>query len=451
MRKIEKRDVLKLVLVLALIAGIGFAMGTVGRFVPTHKIVEPVYCGSCHPEQVGELASTTHLGSFAANAQTMANRPKNAASEAAGDPFAEGNAGYGRPALGKLMSDAEAISAGCTMCHNYWENFKWFGVVNFTLEQDQIDNPDPVTDIYGNTVSPYGLGSTKAFIAKMNATDNAIVGIEPWAYGIDNWQYTDPVTDQVHTRLDYVWSALSSKSPGPVAFQVYKNPGITIYGAGGDDGKLVKARGGTRYVSCGSAEKGMCHIAENAVAMAAGEKKLEYPNQSSLRDSVGGAQEGAGVFFTHEMAYTTAQYAAKPVKICGACHMLKLPPMKWGGEPWAGDEIRAASTGVPYAEKAYIGQNDPTKGNYGYAGPEHKIVIDNTEGVRDSIMGYTGDPFTPDLTPTYDQSGKISWTRDGTASMDVTYKTPDWAHQIVPCIRCHTHAGINGESVSDNT
>lgn len=428
---------LKALVAISIIAAIFFVAPTVGRFVPTHKIVEPVYCGSCHPEQVGELAATTHLGSFARAAQKMAQYPWNGP---------EGKRGYGYN-----MSDAEAISSGCQMCHNYWENFKWFGVVNISVVEDQHDEPDasntssydPIYDIYGNPVSPYGLGSTKSFILKLGTNDIfAPQGVLPWSGGLDVWQYTKD--GETVTRLDYVWSNLSAKSPGPVGFQLWNYT----------NGTLARTRGASRYVSCGTAEKGMCHIAENAVAMSAADKKLEYPNQTKLGGKA--ANEGAGVFYTHEMAYTTAQYAAKPVKICGACHVFKLPPMKWGGEPWAGSVVRANSVGIPYGEKGGWWENNPVtdlenlsaSNALNPGGPEHNVEITDP-AVRTAVTAGLSDPFG--FTPTYDQTGHISWNRDGEPSMEVYYRTPDWAHQIVPCIRCHTHAGINGESVSDKS
>ena len=64
----------------------------------------------------------------------------------------------------KTISEAEAFTGGCTMCHNYWENFKWLGVTNSDIIEVEIDNPEPIKDIYGNDVSLYGLGSTQSSV-----------------------------------------------------------------------------------------------------------------------------------------------------------------------------------------------------------------------------------------------------------------------------------------------
>ena len=381
---------LKALVAIAIISAIVFAAPTIGRFVPTHKIVEPVYCVACHPEEGNELTATTHLPHFTKAVQDITTE-------------------FG---AGKTISDAEAISGGCTMCHNYWDNFKWFGVTNVAIVPVEIDDPEPLTDIYGNDVSPYGLGGTQSFSFRIQEQPDASKvpagvtgGVEPWKAGIDTYQYTD-AAGTTHTRLDYVWSALSALSPGPVVFELLKEDGTVAEG-------------------CGTAEKGLCHAAEQAVALAAVNKKLEFPDQANVGNGIDGdtfviadkngdgiadsgeSAGGQGVFFQHEMAYTTAQYAAKPVKLCGACHVFKLPPMKWGGEPWAGDDIKELS--VPGSS--------------------------------------VGDPFG--FTPTYDQSGDLNFAYKG-AIFETKYKTPDWAHSTVPCMRCHVHAGINGESVSSN-
>lgn len=391
---------LKALVAIAVISAILFAAPTIGRFVPTHKIVEPVFCVSCHPEEGAELTATTHLPHFTKAVQDITTE-------------------FGTIAKPSTISEAEAITGGCTMCHNYWENFKWFGVTNHAIVDVEIDNPDPVTDIYGNDVSPYGLASTESFSWRIqeqpDATkwgpDKITGGVEPWAAGIDTYQYTD-VNGVTHTRLDYVWSELSSLSPGPVVFEVLEEDGTVAEG-------------------CGTAEKGLCHAAEQAVALAAVNKKLEFPDQKNVGNGIDGdvfavgadadgdgvveageGPSGNGVFFTHEMAYTTAQYAAKPVKLCGACHVFKLPPMTWGGEPWAGADIR------DWSDNSALDGSVPSTDPFGF-------------------------------TPTYDQSGFVSFVRSG-KTFDVMYRTPDWAHQIVPCMRCHVHAGINGESVSNN-
>lgn len=443
MRKINKMDVLRLVLVLSLVAGAGLALGAVGRFTPTHKIVEAVNCISCHPEQAEELTATTHLTHFA---------------RAAGEAY-EGIKGGGAK-----LTDAESITSGCTMCHNYWDNMKWFGVSNMNIRVVEADYPgtlydcepavgtgsaaspqyrgcdengNPVTtgignvdtpkDIYGNVISNYGMGSTTAWVLNFDE-------VEPWEPGLDEYEFTDAgpdglvgtADDETWKRVDYLWSALSALSPGPVSFNLGGQP------------------------SCGTAEKGLCHIAEDAVALAAANKKGEFSQledfgpdgiKNTLDDPAVADlynSHGAGVFFQHEMAYTTAQYSAKPVKLCGACHVFKLPPMVWGGENWASMDIKSASILVGGAAGGFE--------------PVVPLFKDDGDGIATLGEGLYSDPFG--FRPAYDLTGEYHGTsgKAGSAleNFDVRYRTPDWAHMNVPCIRCHSHAGISGETVSSN-
>lgn len=408
MRKINKLDVLRLVLVLALVAGIGLAFGSVGRFVPTHKIVQSVYCGSCHPEQVKELSATTHLGKFSEEVLSFTKKADN------------GTGGFATPSA---YTNARIISGACMMCHNYWENFKWFGVKNFDLQAYDNDNPSIAalpqgTDIYGNAVSPYGLGSTTQYYMNVTATNGTGKGpgglsAEPWKAGLNNYSYKDAYG--THTRLDYVWSRLSAVSPGPVGFAFVNSTANTVSSCGG-----------------GTVEHGMCHIAASAVALAFTDQKMEisdYPDSNSTTAGSKGlfaGNGGKGIFFAHEMAFTTAQYAAKPVKICGACHVMKLPPMQWGGEPWAIVDINSASLngGIP------TGETDP----FGFRPTYNNLVGTAGDGMVKKELTLEARGRTPE-----------------TVSLPVAFRTPDWAHSNVPCIRCHAHAGVNGDTVSSNS
>jgi hypothetical protein len=223
----------------------------------------------------------------------------------------------------------------------------------------------------------------------------------PWMAGLDTYQYTDK-TGTTYSRIDYVWSKLSSLSPGPVGFLEYNT------------------KPGGQATSCGkgSAEHGLCHIAMDGVALSFQDKKAQlqqFPANSSINQTPGtfaGTSAGLGTFFEHEMAFTTAQYAAKPVKLCGACHVFKLPPMRWGGEPWAISDINFAEN------------------------PANNGSINN-------------DPFG--FRPSYnDLIGTTTVLSHGHANNQVAFRTPDWAHANVPCIRCHVHAGVNGDTVTDN-
>jgi hypothetical protein len=367
----------------------------------------PVYCGSCHPEEVQELGATTHLAKFADTInQTYAN-------------IKTGSGASAKP-LGAIDAGL-AISGGCMLCHNYWDNMEWFGVRNFDVRA--YDNTSDMfnqssftmpTDIYGNAVSPYGLASTTEYV--MNATYNGSLGLGnsypamisiPWSAGLDTYQYTDK-SNVTYTRVDYVWSKLSSLSPGPVGFL-----------------KINSSTGATNTCGSGSAEHGMCHIGKDAVAMSFASQRAsvqEFPavpqnGTQNLSAMSFAGKVGAGDFFRHEMAFTTAQYAAVNIKICGACHIFKLPPMQWGGEPWATSDINAASG--------------------------HPIFPLN------ATSGYNDDPFG--FRPTYNSlTGTSGVLTHGKDNISVDFRTPDFAHANVKCIRCHVHAGINGETVTDN-
>lgn len=378
---------LKALVAIAVISAILFAAPSIGRFVPTHKIEQPVYCGSCHPEQVEELSETTHLGGFAKDVVEATNN------------------------AGGTITAADAVSKSCQMCHNYWENFKWWGVRNLDVDVIEVDDPsgyyidqvgeepNKATDIYGNDVSPYGLGSTKSYIVNVTAVSTVRYHsgqkeVEPWTAGLDVYQFTD-ASGVKHSRIDYLWSQLSALSPGPVGY------------------RIINITDPTKKEGCGTAEKGMCHIAVGAVTSS----KKELPEYANGTNTTLG---GTGIFFTHEMAFTTAQYAAKPVKICGACHVFKLPPMRWGGEPWAELDVRSAST-----NSAEPGAPEYSTDPFGF-GPNYNDLVGDALVNADTHS-----------TPAY----KV---------FRVAYRTPDWAHANVPCIRCHAHAGIQGSTVSDN-
>ncbi len=407
MRKINKKDIVKALLVLTLVAGIGMAYGSIGRFEPTHMIVQPVFCGSCHPEEVSELSQTTHLGKFAhqINGYIADSQVNGVAST--------------------QSTNARAISGACTLCHNYWDNMEWYGVSNFTLSPydnitDNATMASAMTDIYGNSVSPYGLGSTTEWLMSFDyntstCVNSAALGYNtcivklssmPWNQGLDTYQYTDS-NNVTHYRLDYIWSALSAVSPGPVAFQMRDN--VTGY-----------------YTSCGTgnAEHAMCHLGASAVAESFADDKTTVQNFTVSTKSGPKTYSGNGIFFSHEMAFTTAQYAAKPVKICGACHVLKLPPMQWGGEPWSESDIQYAQNSS--YTNASLGPNDDP---FGFR-PTYNSLIKVVGG----NLTYEDDKQPP----LFD-------------SRPVMFKTADWAHANVPCIRCHEHAGINGNTVTSTS
>lgn len=425
--KMNMRLGAKALIAIMLIGAIMFAAPSVGRFIPTHKIVQPVYCGSCHPEQVQELSATTHLGKFTEEVVSFTE-------------MYSGNSSQGATKAVKpdAYSNARAISGGCVMCHNYWENFKWYGVVNFDM--GVYDNGDliqpPPTDIYGNPVSPYGLGSTKQYYMKVSELKGTAPGAsglstEPWKAGLDVYQYVD-INGSRHSRLDYVWSRLSAVSPGPVTW-----------------GRVNTTTGAASGCGGGTVEHGMCHMAASSVALAYVDQKYEVSDYPNLITGSGGnittplnatqttnlgkamGRSGKGIFFTHEMAFTTAQYAAKPVKICGACHVMKLPPMQWGGEPWSISDMKVATAAGGSSDNmkaAIAGNDDP----FGFR-PDYN-----------GLTAFAGENMNVEAL-TRETGGNAP----NTADFPVAFRTADWAHANVPCVRCHVHAGINGETVSN--
>lgn len=378
MRKINRQDVLKIVLVLALVGGVGMSMAAVGRFTPTHAIVEPVYCGSCHPDQVRELNATTHLPHFMGAIYEEA--------EAAAKPRTSS------------ITLAESVSGGCMMCHNTWNNrdkifVKGYEIVEnvsgtgeYQLKLNDVgfgnENTNTLYDVAvvvpaGSSIQTIRLGSNvnnikvtvqdpgtstvyKAgasvkqsgnytlngttgidllisgpVIAELNATGGALKIVS----NVNNGQTVDFKT---------LWGDLSAMSPTPGVF--YND----------QSGKNT----------CGNSEKGACHIVEVATGLNMVNKMAENKQGVS----------GSGTYFQHDMAYTSAEYAAKQVKLCGACHINKLPPMDANGEP-----IRQDITDTPKVWRSSHG------------------TIYETE---------------------------------------ITTISSDWAHKGVQCIRCHGHAGI---------
>lgn len=396
MRKINRTDVLKLVLVLAFVAAIGTSVGAIGRFTPTHAIVEPVFCGSCHPDQIRELNATTHLPHFAGAIIEEAE-----AIEAGGTG---------------VVTQAEAVSGACMMCHNTWANRDkivvngynllsdidtGFGVqtkltfngngVGFNPRQSGGTSNAKTATAYDvavtSTTQKIRLGSSVSAITatvqdpgssglaagtKLNATVdynlNGSVGIDllnstnvSVLNGTGALKIVYTVSGEAKTYKE-VWGALSALSPQPGAFW--------------DD----SAKASTDTASCGNPEKGLCHIVEVAV----GKSTKNQMQENNLGSGGSSSGSGNGIYFQHEMAYTSAEYAAKQVKLCGVCHVNKLPPMTPEGEP--------------------IRQEIGAEAVYRYS---HSAVLINT--TNDTII------------------------------------SPDWAHRQVQCIRCHSHAGIGGE------
>lgn len=391
MRKINRTDVLKMVLVLAFVGAIGVSMGAIGRFTPTHAIVEPVFCGSCHPDQIRELNATTHLPHFASGLYEES------------EAIVAGSAAE--------VTKAEAVSGACMMCHSAWANREKLYVSGYYNQPDGVsgetrfgfndvvfagtDNVGTQFDVAinisaGNQVVRLGTqsasgtnyGSVKVVVQDVggssltvgdvfnNVTDFVANGTDSIEFlsagtntsalsGLGSVKITYKVSaSQPVTRLDVVWGDLSALSP--------------LDGAFFNDQQYMPAS--ATKASCGNPEKGMCHAVE--VAISKNIANMMQENHLGTNGKQFGS--GNGVFYRHEMAYTSAEYAAKQVKFCGVCHINKLPPMDAAGEPIAS------------------------------AVPAENLVYAKT--------GFNLD--------------------------NVTIIPNEWAHKQVQCIRCHSHAGI---------
>ncbi len=378
--KLNKTNLAKMFILFAVLAGMGYASASIGRFTPTHAIVEPVYCGSCHPDQVVELNATTHLPHFAG-----------AIYEEAEAINAGGSA---------EITQAEAVAGACMMCHNTWNNREKMFVNGYQIStennQTRLQYNDIVTTnattgtmydvavpnasklpafkrLGGNVISIIATvqdPGTSGLAAGTNLTDEVSVnstGVTLQAgtntslltedTGKGAVKITYKVLNGSVVNLKTVWGDLSARSPTPGYF----------------------FNDQTGSASCGNPEKGFCH----AIEISVGKNMMNQLPENTA--GAGGKQQGSGngIYFQHEMAYTSAEYAAKQVKLCGVCHVNKLPPMDADGNP-----IR--------------------------------LDLSTQKVIRDS---------------------------HGTRILDteITAISSDWAHKQVQCIRCHGHAGIGGE------
>jgi len=373
MRKINRQDVLKIVLVLALVGGVGMSMAAVGRFTPTHAIVEPVYCGSCHPDQVIELNATTHLPHFSGAVYAQAEKM-----EAGG---------------AATVTQAEAISGGCMMCHNTWANRDKIFVTGYNLTTENGS-----TKLAYNDITFTSTNASSRFDVAVTSTSQVIrlgTGVSGIKVTVQDPGTSGVTAGKALNSSDYTATATGiTLSPstdvtalnGTGALKItYNVPGTatdfkTVWG----DLSALSPRPGyfnddmTGTASCGNPEKGLCHVTEIAVG--------KNTMNTMLENQAGGAgvQKGSGngIYFQHEMSYTSAEYAAKQVKLCGVCHVNKLPPMDANGEPIRQDVAGARLVRVDHGTNLIDTQN-------------------------------------------------------------LTQTSSEWAHRQVQCIRCHSHAGIS--------
>lgn len=375
--KYTSKNIAMVVALFIVLAGIGMVAASIGRFTPTHKIVEPVYCGACHVDQVVELNATTHLPHFA------------------GAVYEEAEA------IGATVSQAEAVSSACMMCHNTWANRDRIYVNGYELATDGATgesilryndisvgkaptNDSVLYDVVvtsGTQVIRLGDGIVTTGVKAPKITVQ-VPGDSGLVVGtiINGTASTTGVTFSGDTNA----AAIATNGTGAVKITYTVNTGQavslkTVWGNLSARSPTLGAfyNGQTGAVSCGNVEKGFCH----AVEIASGKN---IANQMA-ENRVGGS--GNGVYFQHEMGYTSTDAQAKQVKLCGVCHVNKLPPMEASGEPM----LNAVTL--------------PT-------------VIRNSHGAE--ILNTT-----------------------------ITYTGNEWTHKQIQCIKCHEHAGI-GSEISSN-
>ncbi len=378
----DKRKIAKLTIALLIVASVGLAMASIGRFTPTHAIAEPVYCGACHTDQVAELNATTHLPHFSQAIYEVAEQ-----------------VGAGGTTE---MTTAEAVSGGCMMCHTTWNSRDLIYVNGYNLSTN-------VNDSYGNTTDNYRLTYNDIVTSRTNSSvQYDIFVLTP---GTDQFvRLGSNITPTTSSAKVYVQDAGSSGLTNGSQITASSNytvngTGVTLLAAGSaitalnNTGSVrityklnsteirslkemwgeLSALSPTQGVfyddkqgkdSCGNSEKGFCHAVEYTLGLNMNNKLPE--NKLGV--------SGSGIFFQHDMAYTSAEYAAKQVKLCAVCHFNKLPPMTADGEP-----IRLNVTDI---NKVYR--------------VSHGAVFET----------------------------------------NITLISADWAHKQVQCIRCHSHAGI---------
>ena len=140
----KSRKLAKITIAILIVASVGLAMASIGRFTPTHAIAEPVYCGACHTDQMAELNSTTHLAHF---------------SQAIYDVAEQVGAG------GTLeMTTAEAVSGACMMCHTTWNSRSMVYVNGYSLATNVNDSSGNATDNYRLTFNDIVLSKTNSSV-----------------------------------------------------------------------------------------------------------------------------------------------------------------------------------------------------------------------------------------------------------------------------------------------
>ncbi len=381
--KFSKTNLARIFVLMVLVVGIGYATASIGRFTPTHAIKEPVYCGSCHPDQVQELNATTHLPHFMGAIVEEA--------EAVSAPNTAG------------ITLAESVSGGCMMCHNTWNIRDQIFVNGYELNTN-VDGTGNYQLKLNDVVLSATNKSTRYDVAVKLAGGNQFIrlgsDIVQTGKNMPKVTVQDPGTSGVviGTALNSTAGEFSINATGVTLLDAGN---VTALNASGDSAVKItyqltsnqtrslkemwgelSALSPTQGVfyndqegrnTCGNSEKGFCHAVETVAGLNVANKLPE--NKLGVY--------GSGIYFQHEMAYTSAEYQAKQVKLCGACHFNKLPPMDADGNP-----KRQDVTDIPQVYRS-----------------SHGVIYQT----------------------------------------NITTISSDWAHKQVQCIRCHGHAGIGTE------
>jgi len=376
----KSRKLAKITIAILIVASVGLAMASIGRFTPTHAIAEPVYCGACHTDQMAELNDTTHLAHF---------------SQAIYDVAEQVGAGGTTE-----MTTAEAVSGACMMCHTTWNSRDMIYVNGYNLATNVNDSSGNVTDNYRLTFNDIVLSKTNSSVmydvfVNTTAGDQFVrlgtnisvtkvyvqdAGTSGYTTGatIAASNYTTNSTGITLLQAGSAITALNNNGSVRIAYKLNSSEVRSLKEMWGELSALSPTKGvfyddKAGKDSCGNSEKGVCHAVEYTLGL--------NMNNKIAENNLG--VSGSGVFFQHDMAYTSAEYGAKQVKLCGVCHFNKLPPMTADGEPIRVD------------------------------------VTDTTKIYRES-------------------HGAVFET-------NITLISSDWAHKQVQCIRCHSHAGIGPE------
>ncbi|MCE8425905.1 MAG: hypothetical protein J5U17_09030 [Candidatus Methanoperedens sp.] len=300
---------------IANIAKLLIVAGAALSFIPIHTIVDPIYCGACHPEQMDEM-NTTHLAHFSHDIYETAEKIAN-------------------PSTANLTKE-EADSYACLMCHETWYIREKVYVNGYTLSPI-VSGSGTYRLTFNDIVIPgtnmstqYDLPVTAdrfstQFIRLGTAITNPTVtvqnpGTSGLTTGIKLIRDIDYTTNSTGVILDGSSSQVSALYNGNGSLKItYILTSIEVRSFKNIWGELsaLSPIQGVFYDdkigrdTCEKSEMGLCHAASTALAM---------------------NMAGGGIYFTHEIASTSTEYTPKQVKMCAVCHFNMLPPMTEEGE-----------------------------------------------------------------------------------------------------------------------